>query len=103
MGVHCRLYRASAYSFSESGQLLRLNPAEDVESIGKGGDEEDVRDDEGGHDVLVTFYLVAGLVVGDVPLTSSTSGDDIHLDMNRQADRQMERQTKKKCCAKKSA
>ena len=56
------LLHTCTYCLSEGGQLLCLHPAEDVESVGKGRDEENVGNDEGGEDVLITLDYEGTLV-----------------------------------------
>ena len=54
------------HSLGECGQLLRVDPAKDVETIGEGEDEQDVRDDENGQDVVFARYLVIGHILRPV-------------------------------------
>ena len=42
--------------------MFRLHPAEDVESVDKGRDEEDVGDDECREDVALTLHIVIDFV-----------------------------------------
>jgi len=54
--------RVGTYSFRECGQLLCVDPAEDIEAIGEREDEQDVRDDENSQDVILARHLVIRLV-----------------------------------------
>ena len=50
------------YRLCKGGQLFCLHPAEDVESIDEGRDEEDVGDDECCEDMALTFHIVVDFI-----------------------------------------
>ena len=54
----------STHGLGESGELLSLCPAEDVEAVEEGAEQQKVWDEEGGQDVLLTAHMVERLIVG---------------------------------------
>ena len=54
------------HSFSQSGKLFSLCPAEDIEAVDEGREEENVRDDKRGKDVALTAHMIEHLAIGTV-------------------------------------
>lgn len=52
-----------SYSFSESSQLLRVDPAENIEAVGKWENKENIWDDEDREDVVFAAHHIPWVII----------------------------------------